>query len=144
MAASMSVRPAFSVEMLIDTIKQHPILYDKTHLNFKDIACKEQLWDKIGKEMGVSGKYNRYFTRADAVVRQDFPIASAVFVHIILRQTSANILPAPLLAPIPCMLSSCAVRMPAQACTRDTGGTARVAQCYNRNFCATTVSVKCF
>uniref|UniRef100_G3MKT2 MADF domain-containing protein n=1 Tax=Amblyomma maculatum TaxID=34609 RepID=G3MKT2_AMBMU len=55
MAANMSTQSTFSVEMLIDIIKEYPILYDKSHLNFKDVAYKEQIWDKIGRQMGVSG-----------------------------------------------------------------------------------------
>ncbi|XP_077517561.1 uncharacterized protein LOC144128211 [Amblyomma americanum] len=49
MAASMAAMAAdpscviFSVEMLLNAIKAHPILYDKRHLNFKDtVICQKK------------------------------------------------------------------------------------------------------
>ncbi|KAH7955455.1 hypothetical protein HPB52_000905 [Rhipicephalus sanguineus] len=41
---------AFSVELLLDTIKQHPVLYDKTNPRYKEAECKEEIWKKIAQD----------------------------------------------------------------------------------------------
>lgn len=48
----------FSTEMMIDMIKEHSILFDKGHLQYKNTHYKDRLFDKIGKDLGgVSGTY---------------------------------------------------------------------------------------
>ncbi|KAH6941977.1 hypothetical protein HPB50_026071 [Hyalomma asiaticum] len=54
MAAIMSEQPAFSAELLIDAIKQHPVLFDKTHPRYKEVEFKKDLWMKISADLGVT------------------------------------------------------------------------------------------
>ncbi|XP_075530139.1 uncharacterized protein LOC142563470 [Dermacentor variabilis] len=37
-------------EMLIELVRNHPVLYDKRHLKHKDNVLKDDLWHKIGRE----------------------------------------------------------------------------------------------
>ncbi|KAH6932576.1 hypothetical protein HPB50_007621 [Hyalomma asiaticum] len=55
MAAIMSEQPAFSAELLIDAIKQHPVLFDKSHPRYKEVEFKKELWMKIAADLGVTG-----------------------------------------------------------------------------------------
>ncbi|KAH7961810.1 hypothetical protein HPB52_012243 [Rhipicephalus sanguineus] len=52
----MSEPPAFSAELLIDAIKQHPVLFDKSHLRYKEVEFKKELWMRIAADLGVTGK----------------------------------------------------------------------------------------
>ncbi|KAH6934435.1 hypothetical protein HPB50_024224 [Hyalomma asiaticum] len=56
MAAIMSEQPAFSAELLIDAIKQHPVLFDKSHPRYKEVEFKKELWMKIAADLGVTGR----------------------------------------------------------------------------------------
>ncbi|KAH6930967.1 hypothetical protein HPB50_021085 [Hyalomma asiaticum] len=50
----MSEQPTFSAELLIDAIKQHPVLFDKLHPRYKDVEFKKELWMKIAADLGVT------------------------------------------------------------------------------------------
>ncbi|KAH7944513.1 hypothetical protein HPB52_020663 [Rhipicephalus sanguineus] len=50
----MSEQPAFSAELLIDAIKQHPVLFDKSHPRYKEVEFKKELWMKIAADLGVT------------------------------------------------------------------------------------------
>ncbi|KAL1472475.1 hypothetical protein MTO96_039295 [Rhipicephalus appendiculatus] len=55
MAAIMSEQQVvFSVELLIDAIKQYPVLFDKSHPRYKEVEFKKELWMKIAAELGVT------------------------------------------------------------------------------------------
>ncbi|KAH6940594.1 hypothetical protein HPB50_002917 [Hyalomma asiaticum] len=54
MAAIMSEQPAFRAELLIDAIKQHPVLFDKSHPRYKEVEFKKDLWMKISADLGVT------------------------------------------------------------------------------------------
>ncbi|KAH6937885.1 hypothetical protein HPB50_004725 [Hyalomma asiaticum] len=54
MAAIMSEQPAFSAELLIDAIKQHPVLFDKSHPRYKEVEFKKELWMNIAADLGVT------------------------------------------------------------------------------------------
>lgn len=47
----------FSVEMMLDMIKDHRLLYDKQHAQYKNIQLKDVVFDKIGVELGMTGTY---------------------------------------------------------------------------------------
>ncbi|KAH6946709.1 hypothetical protein HPB50_014704 [Hyalomma asiaticum] len=59
MAAIMSEQPAFSAGLLIDAIKQHPVLPDKSHPRYKEVEFKKELWMKIAADLGVTDKSGR-------------------------------------------------------------------------------------
>jgi hypothetical protein len=44
-------------ELLIETVKKHPMLYDIRNEDYRNVRKKDQLWDEIGKELHVHGKY---------------------------------------------------------------------------------------
>lgn len=54
--ASIMSEPAvlFSVELLLDTIKQHPMLYDKTNPRYKEAEYKKEIWKQIAQDLGVT------------------------------------------------------------------------------------------
>ncbi|KAH6936790.1 hypothetical protein HPB50_022305 [Hyalomma asiaticum] len=56
MAAIMSEQPAFSAELLTDTIKQHPVLSDKSHPRYKEVEFKKELCMKIAADWGVTAR----------------------------------------------------------------------------------------
>lgn len=56
MAFTMSEPAVFSVELLLDTIKQYLLLYDKCNPRYKEADCKKELWKKIVQDLGVAGK----------------------------------------------------------------------------------------
>ncbi|XP_014271045.1 uncharacterized protein [Halyomorpha halys] len=43
-------------KMLINLVKEHPILYDSSHLYYMDIARKLQIWKDIGARMNADGE----------------------------------------------------------------------------------------
>lgn len=46
-----------STEQLIEKVKNHPILYDLTNSDYKNIKKKDKVWDEIALELGnVTGK----------------------------------------------------------------------------------------
>ncbi|KAH6931763.1 hypothetical protein HPB50_000356 [Hyalomma asiaticum] len=53
--ASIMSEPAvlFSVELLLDTIKQHLVLY-KTNPRYKEAEYKKEIWKKIAQDLGVT------------------------------------------------------------------------------------------
>jgi hypothetical protein len=55
----MSHVPGFTHEediILIDFVKTHSVLYDRSHERHKDHAFKEPLWCEISTELDKSGK----------------------------------------------------------------------------------------
>ncbi|KAL3283962.1 hypothetical protein HHI36_018133 [Cryptolaemus montrouzieri] len=42
-------------EKLIDIVKDHPVLYDTSHVDYTRTKMKDELWDKIGVELGSNG-----------------------------------------------------------------------------------------
>ncbi|KAH7953128.1 hypothetical protein HPB49_004987 [Dermacentor silvarum] len=53
MAFSMSEPVVFSVELLLDTIKQYPVLYDKCSPRYKEADYKKELWKKIVQDAAL-------------------------------------------------------------------------------------------
>ncbi|KAH6933281.1 hypothetical protein HPB50_013935 [Hyalomma asiaticum] len=41
-------------KLLLDTIKQHPVLYDKTNPRYKEAEYKKEIWKKIAQDLGVT------------------------------------------------------------------------------------------
>ncbi|XP_040074264.1 uncharacterized protein LOC120846533 [Ixodes scapularis] len=39
-------------DVLLDVIKQYPVLYDKRHPQFKDIKYKDEVWTMLGESLG--------------------------------------------------------------------------------------------
>lgn len=57
MASIMSEQTAvFCAELLLDAIKQYPVLYDKSLPRYKEVEYKKELWMKIAADLGVTGK----------------------------------------------------------------------------------------
>nr|XP_054926292.1 uncharacterized protein LOC126530461 [Dermacentor andersoni] len=54
MASTMSESTVFSVELLLDVIKQYPVLYDKSHPRYKKADYKKDIWKKISQDLGVT------------------------------------------------------------------------------------------
>ncbi|XP_075547604.1 uncharacterized protein LOC142582076 [Dermacentor variabilis] len=54
MASTMSEPTVFSVELLLDIIKQYPVLYDKSHPRYKEADYKKEIWKKISQDLGVT------------------------------------------------------------------------------------------
>ena len=42
--------------LLIDLVKQHPAIYDKSHLDHFRVNLRNEIWDEIGKILDVPGK----------------------------------------------------------------------------------------
>lgn len=42
---------------LMEFVKDNPVLYDVTHMHYTDNAIKMALWNQLGKEMNMNGKY---------------------------------------------------------------------------------------
>ncbi|XP_075538982.1 uncharacterized protein LOC142573258 [Dermacentor variabilis] len=62
MASTMSEPTVFSVELLLDIIKQYPVLYDKSHPRYKEADYKKEIWKKISQDLGVTdGIYQAKF-----------------------------------------------------------------------------------
>lgn len=47
----------FGEEKLILAVQEHTILYDTTHLFYKDTNRKENAWCKVAEVTGLRGKY---------------------------------------------------------------------------------------
>lgn len=45
--------------LLIQMVKEHPYLYDKSTSQFKDIKLKDKTWSDIGRTVGLSGAPRR-------------------------------------------------------------------------------------
>ncbi|XP_070385034.1 uncharacterized protein [Dermacentor albipictus] len=54
MTSAISEPTAFSVELLLDIIKQYPVLYDKGHSRYKEADYKKEIWKKISQDLGVT------------------------------------------------------------------------------------------
>ncbi|XP_070389467.1 transcription factor Adf-1-like [Dermacentor albipictus] len=50
----MSEPTVFSAELLLDIIKQYPVLYDKSHPTYKEAEYKKEIWKKISQDLGVT------------------------------------------------------------------------------------------
>lgn len=51
----------FDIELIIESVKKHPCLYDKTSSEFKDTGLKKTIWTAIGLQYGLKGKSNFVF-----------------------------------------------------------------------------------
>lgn len=40
----------------IELIKEHPLIYDTTHDDYKNLRKRDKVWDEIGKEIKVKGE----------------------------------------------------------------------------------------
>ncbi|KAH6923087.1 hypothetical protein HPB50_021417 [Hyalomma asiaticum] len=56
LVASLS-KNVHTAEMLIEMVRNYPVLYDKRHPKHKDSLLKDDLWRKIGSELELTGKY---------------------------------------------------------------------------------------
>ncbi|KAH6942922.1 hypothetical protein HPB50_011958 [Hyalomma asiaticum] len=54
LVASLS-KNVHTAEMLIEMVRNYPVLYDKRHPKHKDSLLKDDLWRKIGSELGLTG-----------------------------------------------------------------------------------------
>lgn len=52
---SQSSKSVATSEMLIELVRNYPVLFDKRHVKHKDVL-KDELWNKIGSELRLSGK----------------------------------------------------------------------------------------
>ncbi|XP_037579829.1 uncharacterized protein LOC119462562 [Dermacentor silvarum] len=52
---SQSSKSVATSEMLIELVRNYPVLFDKRHVKHKDNMLKDELWNKIGSELGLSG-----------------------------------------------------------------------------------------
>jgi hypothetical protein len=46
-----------ATELLVECVRKHPTLYDMSNEDYRNVRKKDQLWDEIGKELHVPGKY---------------------------------------------------------------------------------------
>ena len=44
--------------LLIDLVRQHPAIYDKSHLDHFRTNLQNEIWDEIGKILSIPGKLN--------------------------------------------------------------------------------------
>ena len=44
--------------LLIDLVRQHPAIYDKSHLDHFCTNLRNEIWDEIGKILSIPGKLN--------------------------------------------------------------------------------------
>ena len=42
--------------MLIDLVRQHPLIYDKSHSLHYQTNARNEVWDEIGKILNIPGK----------------------------------------------------------------------------------------
>lgn len=45
---------------LIEAVKQNPVIYDRSHYNYKHFVRKAQTWKQIAELLGVPGKSYGY------------------------------------------------------------------------------------
>lgn len=43
-------------ELLIELVRNRPVLYDLKDRNYLNADCKKRMWQEIGKEMNMDGK----------------------------------------------------------------------------------------
>ena len=46
--------------LLIDLVKQHPLIYDKSHPLHYRTNARNEVWDEIGKILNIPGKLHNY------------------------------------------------------------------------------------
>jgi hypothetical protein len=46
-----------ATELLLECVRKHPMLYDMSNEDYRNVRKKDQLRDEIGKELHVPGKY---------------------------------------------------------------------------------------
>lgn len=54
---------ANNIELLIEKVKQCPVIYDLSHPDYKNVKGKNKIWDEIGKELETSGKFSCFKVR---------------------------------------------------------------------------------
>lgn len=55
----MAAAGSFPFEKLIELVRPHKFLFDKSSPGFKDTIMKENRWAQIGHTLGVTGKLNK-------------------------------------------------------------------------------------
>lgn len=43
---------------LIEAVKMNPVIYDRSHFNYKHFVRKAQTWKQIAESLGVPGKWD--------------------------------------------------------------------------------------
>lgn len=41
---------------LIEAVKENPVIYDRSHYNYKHFVRKAQIWKQIAEQLGMPGK----------------------------------------------------------------------------------------
>ena len=54
--SSNSERMAEIKNVLIDLVREHPLIYDKSHPLHYRTNARNEVWDEIGKILGIPGK----------------------------------------------------------------------------------------
>ena len=50
--------------LLIDLVKQHPFIYDKSHTLHYRTNARNEVWDEIGKILSIPGKLHNCLCRS--------------------------------------------------------------------------------
>ena len=50
--------------ILIDLVKQHPLIYDKSHPLHYRTNARNEVWDEIGKILNIPGKLHNCLCRS--------------------------------------------------------------------------------
>lgn len=54
-------------EKLIKLVKKYQCIYNPAHKQYKNISYKTSLWDDIGAELNIEGKYTIYQSKKNKV-----------------------------------------------------------------------------
>ena len=54
--------------LLIDLVKQHPLIYDKSHPLHYQTNARNEVWDEIGKILNIPGKLHKCFCFVDLFI----------------------------------------------------------------------------
>lgn len=46
---------------LIEAVKVNPVIYDRSHYNYKHFVRKAQVWKQISEQLGMPGKLTWFF-----------------------------------------------------------------------------------
>lgn len=46
---------------LIEAVKMNPVIYDRSHYNYKHFVRKAQVWKQISEQLGMPGKWVREY-----------------------------------------------------------------------------------
>lgn len=46
---------------LIEAVKLNPVIYDRSHYNYKHFVRKAQVWKQISEQLGVSGTFKNHY-----------------------------------------------------------------------------------